>query len=427
MFRPPTPIPWLATFAALAACTSSPSATHSSPEASVPAAGGDATAGDGGRAPEDGSVSRPDGADSGYAPETASPDTAPLLHDAAELQYDQVAPPPAPVWASVTSNLTGKASECGNVSAVFSNPYQDMLIVGIALDGLWSSTDGAASWTAIGTSGDAIKNRMSSIVWDPAHPQTFWESGIYGWETSTDGAFLTLDNGGSFQGYSGLASLNQTNDSIAIDFSDPQRKTLLAGSHEQKQTLFLSTDSGTTWTNIGPSLPAGLGFCTQTLIVDSSTLLVGCAASWSGEAGAILRSTTAGASWTSVMASGVSGQPLVAADAKIYWAAEGGGIFTSTDQGQTWAAPAASNMARSLPPLELPDGRIAATQGTNLVLSADHGSTWTTIGPPMPYTPNGFTYSPFRSAFFISYFTCTAPNAVPADGIEELGWDYRTN
>src|ERR1700722_13328726 len=129
---------------------------------------------------------------------------------------------------------------------------------------------------------------------------------------------MTVDNGASFKVYGGLASAHTTHDSIAIDFSDPERKTLLAGSHEQKQTLYLSTDSGTTWTNIGASLPGGLGFCTTTHIVDASTFLVGCAACWSGEAAAILRSPTGGASGTSVMASGVSGQPLVASDGAMY-------------------------------------------------------------------------------------------------------------
>jgi hypothetical protein len=362
----------------------------------------------------------------------AAPDGAPAPQDAGATTYDQTAPTPPADWQNATSNLAGKPSECGNMGGVYPDPYSDRLIAGIALDGLWASTDGASTWTAIGTTGDPIKNRLSSIVWDPAHVGTFWESGIYGWETQTDGIFMTSSNGASFNGYSGLATLNETNDSIAIDFGDPQRKTLLAGSHEQEQTLFLSTDSGTTWSNIGASLPSGLGFCTTTLVVDTTTFLVGCAASWSGKAGAILRSTTGGMSWTSVNSAGVVGQPLSASDGAIYWAAEGGGIFKSTDQGQSWTMPASSGAAGTVRPFELPDGRIVSAQQQSIVVSADHGSTWSTVGEPMPYVPNGLSYSPFRNAFYIWYFTCSfaadaAANDIPEDAIEQSGWDYRKN
>jgi photosystem II stability/assembly factor-like uncharacterized protein len=187
-----------------------------------------------------------------------------------------------------------------------------------------------------------------------------------------------------------------------------------------------------TWKNIGPTMPSGLGFCTTTLIVDSSTFLVGCAASWSGAAGAILRTTDGGGSWSSVMASGVVGQPLWASDGTLYWAAEGGGIFKSTDQGKTWTEPANASTAGQVRPIELPDGRIVSAAAQQIVISADHGSTWTNVGTPMPYAPTGLSYSPFRSAFYIWYFVCSfapdaAANDIPANSIEQFGWDYRTN
>jgi hypothetical protein len=45
-------------------------------------------------------------------------------------------------------------------------------------------------------------------------------------------------------------------DGVAVDFSDPQRKTLLLGLHEQSQSLQMSSDGGTTWQRIGDRLPA---------------------------------------------------------------------------------------------------------------------------------------------------------------------------
>jgi hypothetical protein len=399
----------------LAACGSSPAASESR---------------DAGESP-DANVSQPPppGSDAGGDAPTASSDSSTPNgpQDATAVMYDQVAPTPPASWVSVTNNLAGLTSECGNMNGVFPHPTMDMLISGVARQGLWASTDGAQTWSSIGTTGDKILNRTSWIVWDPSQPTTFWESGIYGWESPfTDGVFVTTDNGNSFKGYGALASIQSHNDSVAIDFSDPQRKTLLSGGHEQKQTLFLSTDAGNTWANIGASLPAGLGFCTATLVVDSKTFLVGCAASWSGAAGAILRSTDGGMTWTQANAKGVSGQPLWASDGGMYWAAEGGGIMKSTNQGAAWTEVADANTAGTLRPFELPDGRIASTHGSMIVVSADKGMTWKNVGTAMPYTATGFSYSPFRSAFFIWYFTCSGSNDVPADAIMRFGWDYRS-
>ena len=377
-------IPFLAT--ALWACGSNSSSGRAPANGSPD--GGGTSANDSGVVGLEGDASVPPGDDATVDLDSSSP--APP--DARTVDYDQVAPTPAASWVNVTNNLTGKASECGNVSVVFADPRADRLIVGVALDGLFASTDGAMTWNSIGTTGDPIKNRMSAIVFDPTNAGTFWESGIYGWETNAAGVFVTTNNGTSFTGNAGLETTSKggnTNDSISIDFSDPARKTMLAGTHETKAQLFLSTDTGSTWSDIGPMLPATVGFCTSTLVLDSKTLIVGCAASYSNEAGAILRSTNGGMSFTNVNASGVIGQPLWATDGTLYFAAEGGGIDKSTDQGQTWTLVADKNTAGTVRPIELPDGRIVSAQEKSLVVSADKGVHWTPIGAPMPYVPVG--------------------------------------
>jgi hypothetical protein len=338
---------------------------------------------------------------------------------------DQVAPTPPASWIPVTNNLAGLASECGNVNGVYIDPRTDRLITGIALQGLFQSTDGAQTWTALGASGDLIKNRTSSIVFDPTNPNVFWESGIYGWETNTDGVFITKDNGKSFQGYAALQAIQSHQDSIAVDFTDPGRKTLVAGGHEQKGILFLSTDAGATWKDIGKSLPGGFGFCTTSLVLDAKTFVVGCAASYSQASGGILRSTDGGSSWSAASTQSVAGHPLRASDGTIYWSGEGGGIVASHDNGVTWSTFAMQGKAGSVQPLELPDGRIASTQGSNIVVTSDKGTTWTSIGTPVPFTPVGISYSPFRAAFYAWYFTCGGSNAVPTDGIVRYGWSYR--
>jgi hypothetical protein len=342
-----------------------------------------------------------------------------------------VGPVPPADWVNVTGSLAGMASECGNAAAIFSSPWRDMLITGVARHGLYASTDGAATWVPIGTTGSAIRHRMTVIVFDPVSPDTFWESGIYGWESPwSEGVFVTKDNGKSFKGFANMGPKQQShNDSISVDFTDPARKTLLSGGHEQGvmggEGLFLSKDSGNMFAEIMPKLPAGLGFCTNTLVLDANNLLVGCGNSYKGETPGIVRSADAGATWKSVSTSGGVMQPLLASDKTIYWAAAGGGMLKSTDQGMTFTMVADKSKAGGIAPFELPDGRIVSVQGMNVVVSADKGATWKPVGKPIPFQPNGLTYSAFRRAFYASHFDCS--NNVPANADMRFGWDYEAN
>ncbi|HEX7452240.1 MAG TPA: sialidase family protein, partial [Polyangiaceae bacterium] len=303
-------------------------------------------------------------------------------------------------------------------------PFVDLLVLGVARQGLWSSTDGGATFGKLGASGDMILNRLSFVVWDPDNAKVFWASGIYGWESPfTDGVFKTTDQGASFSGYKKLSAIQSTNDSVSVDFTDPDRKVMLSGGHEQAGVFFRSTDAGVTWTDIGPSFPANIGFCTTALVLDAKTLLVGCAASYSGKNGAVLRSTNGGDAWTQVHDKGVFGQPLWASDGSIYWAAEGGGIDKSTDQGVTFTQVADGNTAGAVRPIELPGGRIVSIAQRVLKGSIDGGKSWQAIGTALPFDANVLGYSPFRRAFYASRFDCTT--AVPADAIERYGFDFK--
>jgi hypothetical protein len=386
----------------------------------------------GGALPADASGPVADAVANGSGSDTGSPGGDATLAvtgaDGSAIDYDQVAPTPASSWVDVTGNLVGISSECGNTSTVFSDPRADRLIVGIALNGLYATTDGATTWNSLGSTGAPIKNRMIQILFDPSTAGTFWEAGIYGFETSTPGVFKTTDNGASFTGNAGLNTMNETNDSVAIDFTDPARSTMLAGTHEQTGVLFLSTNAGAAWTNIGAKLPSGIGFCTQALVLDASTFVVGCANSYSNNPGGVIRSTDGGQTFTTVSSTPVLGAPLHATDGTIYFGIEGGGVLRSTDDGVTWTTVAASSVvASSITPIELPDGRIATANGSAIVVSADQGAHWAAVSPAAPITPIGIAYSPFRRAFYASYFTCnsgTGTNPVPANAIVRYGWDY---
>ena len=294
-----------------------------------------------------------------------------------------------------------------------------MVIAGVAKAGLWGSEDGGKTWRKLGSgAGSAvITNRISGVVYDPAHPGTFWESGIY----NGGGVYKTTNNGETFEQ---LGDVTHT-DSISVDFSDPERKTLLAGPHEATSKLFRSTDAGKTWTDIGKMLPASAGYCTATQVLSATNLLVGCAG------GGVYRATD-GNTWIAVGSKGVIPQPLLASDGTIYWPGSQGGLNVSTDHGQHFAQVADANLTPgvvgTLYPAELPDGRIVVIGKDHLQISSDKGATWKPIGEPLPYPGGGYNgargpaYSAPTKTFYIWRWDCG--NNVLPDAIMSAGFDY---
>ncbi len=317
-------------------------------------------------------------------------------------------------WAPATGNLTGTTSECGNVSLVSARPDNDDVVASVALHGLWASASDGAPWSALGLSGGAtITNRGSTIVYDPAHPDTWWESGIY----NGGGVYRTDDNGRTFQQLGTVAHV----DAVSVDLSDPGRRTLLAGLHEQTG-LMRSHDGGQSWSKISASLPPDAGFTSSPLVIDSRTFLVG--TNHSDTAGVFL-TIDDGATWTQVFKGAVTGQPLLTKAGAIYWVVDvTGGMIKSSDGGATWQTAARAGTINPLAPslVELPGNAIAAVANLVLIVTKDGGASWTKLGPTMPYRPVGMTFSPSRQAFFIWYFTCdpNGDNAVPADAIMQL-------
>jgi photosystem II stability/assembly factor-like uncharacterized protein len=301
------------------------------------------------------------------------------------------------------------ASQCGNLTMLSAVPDSGTVIAGVALDGLWVNS-GASAWSQLGTgTGSAtITNRPSSIVYDPAHPGTFWESGIY----NGGGVYETTDSGNTFRQLGSIWHI----DDVSVDFSDPNRQTLLAGGHEQSQTVYRSSDGGQTWTNIGLNLPAGTNFSSDPLIVGAQTYVVSTEGWASGSLG-IYRTTDGGNSWQQVSTQGPSGAPLVTSTGTIYWSLNNG-LLKSTDSGQTWTQ--VGSAIQPVRPVELPDATLAAVGTTNLMSSADGGATWSPIGDTLPFTPASLIYSSGRNAFLVSHWDCG--NVVLPDAIMSL--DY---
>jgi len=325
---------------------------------------------------------------------------------------------PSGGWTNVTTNLAGMTSECGNVSFLAAKPDEDVLVTGVALHGLWSSEDGGGSWQAIGTGAgtDAITNRTSSFVFDPSHPATYWESGIY----NGGGVYSTTDDGSTFHALGD----SHHDDLVSVDFTDPGRQTLLAGGHEQKQTLYRSTNGGATWDNVGLNLPSGSNFSSYPLVLDAQTHLVG-TSGWGGGTSGIFRTTNGGQQWTLVSSDGGIAAPLLAKDGTIYWAS-GDGVARSTDRGQSFTNLPASGALKPSSPIELPDGRIAMLGSRTIMVSSDGAMSFQAASTDLPYGDAvGLAYSVHQKAFFVWHFSCD--NAVPADAVMRFDFDYQKN
>jgi len=315
-------------------------------------------------------------------------------------------------WVDATGSLTGKSISPGDVQFLSAKPSEDMLIAGLAGFGLWASNDGGRKWRGLGTSGDsdAIINGVVTLVYDPDHPKVFWESGIY----FGPALFRTDDNGVTTKQ---LGDVIHT-DSVSVDFTDPDRQTLLAGPHEKTQILFLSRDGGQTWQQIGDNLPEKSGFSSWPLVLDSQTFLVGLT-------NQIVRSADGGATWDVVSTSGGAGHPLQASDGSIYWSAQAdGGVMRSTDQGLTWNRVVGANILHGQTLLELPDGRLVGQNYDYVLVSPDGGDSWQVASAPFPFRPAGLVYSRHQKAFYI--FTDSQETKIPARSIVRFDWDYET-
>jgi hypothetical protein len=316
-----------------------------------------------------------------------------------------------PTWQNVTGNLANIQSECGNLTVMSAVPGSGSVIAGVAAQGLWSNTSGT-TWTRLGTGAgsETVGNRPLVLIYDPVNPATFWESGIY---NSSGGVFKTTNGGNTF---SRLGTIWH-NDYVSVDFTDPNRQVLLAGGHEQVQTVFKSSNGGQTWTNIGVNLPANTNHSTHPIVINTQTYVVN-AQGWAGGTSGIFRTTNGGTSWQQVHNVGPAGNPLITANGTIYWSTFGS-LAKSTTGGATWAQ--VGNGLFHITPIELPDGRLVSAGGNTLMISTNGGSTWTALGPSLPYQPQGLVYSPARKAFYIWRGDCG--NVVPANAIMKLDMD----
>lgn len=324
---------------------------------------------------------------------------------------------PAEPWQNLTGNLAGIESECGNLSTMSVRPDGDEVLAGVARVGLYRSDADGAEWEPLGTSpGSApMEFRPSTVVYDPADRDRYWVAGFY----DGPGVLRTDDGGESFTALTGVGSI----ESVAVDFTDPQRSTLLAGGRDER-ALAMSTNGGATWADVTAGLPAESGATTSPVVLDARTFLVG---TTDGTMAGIYRSTDRSQTWTQVLDGGVVGVPVIR-DGSIWWLREAGlGVVRSDDGGETWQNVGGygwvTPTARSL--VALPDGGLASLGNGIVIVSFDGGVSWRPVGVNLPFDPDGLVYSAARATFYLWHAPCLYDQVVPvlADAIAGMRVD----
>jgi len=296
-------------------------------------------------------------------------------------------------WVNITTDLDGDYGWArGSNSTIAVAPGSDAVWTWIGKMGPYS-TSGGKTWEALldpaaDLPSEGIVNRF---VFDPADPKTCWISLMYG-----KGLFKTTDGGHHFTAIGGFSHL----DGLTIDFSDPARKTMVIAQHEQSRSLVRSKDGGKSWRGIGMNLPENTKFTTWPLLLSADILLTNTSGWGGGSISGIWRSTNCGDDWTKVSDLAPVNFPLVTAQSTVLYPVSGG-LARSTDHGVTWT----QVQGPSGPAIQLPDARIAAMAGRQLMVSADDGQSWKTLGPPCPGDPSGIgpnvAYQPGHKAFIV--------------------------
>jgi photosystem II stability/assembly factor-like uncharacterized protein len=331
-------------------------------------------------------------------------------------------PAPPSTWVNATGNLAAMPTDCTGLYRVAAQPESKRVVAGVALHGLFSSDDGGKTWQPLGTAAGSaqIINRVSSITFDPDHPEVFWETGTH----TGAGFYKTIDNGMAFKQ---LGTMTMSQDA-AVDFADPARKTLLTGTHGKG--VYRSTDGGATFADISAGVP---GTTLWPFLIDPQTYLVG---SYDGDPNIGLYRTNDGAkTWSRVSSLPPShdGGFHRASDGALYIALAGNtGIAKSTDQGVNWTKLAGTGASFPPPffgitPLELPDTTLVTLGADHMLRSTDGGASWKPIGQPLPFKPQGsdfggFIYAAHTKTFFIWHSNCGS--SVLPDAVMSAGFEY---
>jgi photosystem II stability/assembly factor-like uncharacterized protein len=259
----------------------------------------------------------------------------------------------------------------GQVFAAASLPDRPgRLLLSTELGGLFRSADGGRSWawSSLGLGGDTLQ----AIAPDPSRAAT-----LYG---ASFGAFYRSDDLG--QSWQAVATGQRFGREVEVSLTaapgrkgQPMTLYLAAG-----QQLFVSHDLGATWP---ASRTEGFGVAFRAVAFDPGRPQTAYAAA-AGDGGGLLRSTDTGYTWTHIgpalFSQGLTGFAFVPTDPAVLLASASGRFFRSTTGGASWReVPSGLHLSRLLVDPRSP-ATVYGVFGGAVKVSTDAGATWRLLG-----------------------------------------------
>lgn len=178
---------------------------------------------------------------------------------------------------------------------------------------------------------------------------------------------MTLDGGKSWRPFKGEG---RNWDFAAVDWSDPEPKSIFAAKHESGGEMFTSDDGGKSWKKIATDPKfAAVGIFDQRTIVTTK-----------GEG--ILRSSNGGSSWEKVSELQPVGRLMQIFKSTAYWLGKDG-LIVSTDQGKTWRRQGGVIEAGWGPFFGADKKHIVVVGRKGFMETRDAGETWA-VAAPLP-------------------------------------------
>jgi hypothetical protein len=330
---------------------------------------------------------------------------------------------PASVPSEINWTELGPGSVGGRVNAIWIDPKNAQhLIVGAAGGGLWQSSDGGGSWTAVAEFPGSLA--VGAIAQLPNGTLLAGTGDLFNELQPGAGMFISTDGGNTWSPITATAPKSNKDFwsfilSIATN-SNGVALTATWGGIER------STDGGNTWAGVWPT--GGTGNASDDVVFDPNNPSVAVA---DNENGSVVYSTDAGQTWA--VASGLPGTQHARASlafdpgvaGSLYalidnnnGTAPSGEVFHSTDGGKTWALLAGTSAfvnqdsghadgalcddstggtaecqgsydnVIAVVPQGAGKPPLIGVGGIDIFSSTDGGVTWTEVGSWVPGDPN---------------------------------------
>jgi PKD repeat protein/photosystem II stability/assembly factor-like uncharacterized protein len=288
----------------------------------------------------------------------------------------------AATWTRASTGLPA-----GDIRVVVVDPIVPSTLYA-AGGGVFKSADGGGSWTAAGLSGSYV----TTVAIDPQTPSVLYAG------TLTEGVFKSSNAAGSWSA-SSVGLSNQTVRDFQIDPQTPSTVYVAVSNGVCK-----SLDSGATWAPSGAGITSQYLHCLALDPVTPSTL-------YAGTAAGVFKSTDGATSWSpsslDIDLLSVTGLAVDPSTPDTLYAATYHttsnvpiGIYKSTDGAATWTASnsglfAYKALSLAIDPLE-PSTVYAGIEGMGVYKSANAGVSWSlrNVGLPSTQTVRALAVDP---------------------------------